>query len=106
MGKYRSCELNTEVRHLKPMPKKEPKFEELVAQVEQALEQLDSGDLPLEEALKRYEAGVASLRQCFGILKKAEKKVKLLSERDGDLAGEDFNVEGDEEEDSPGNKLF
>jgi exodeoxyribonuclease VII small subunit len=88
--------------------KKEPKFEELVAQVEDALQQLDSGDLPLEEALKRYEEGVAALRSCFGILKKAEKKVQLLSERGGDLASQDFDVEeeGDEEEESAGKKLF
>lgn len=71
----------------------EPKFEQLVAQVEQALQQLDSGDLPLEDALKRYEDGVAALRLAFGILKKAEKKVQLLSERDSGLATQDFDVE-------------
>jgi exodeoxyribonuclease VII small subunit len=88
--------------------KAEPKFEELVAQVEQALQQLDSGDLPLEDALKRYEEGVAALRLAFGILKKAEKKVQLLSERDGGLATQDFDVEASEkpaEEDAP-KKLF
>jgi exodeoxyribonuclease VII small subunit len=88
--------------------KPEPKFEELVAQVEQALQQLDSGDLPLEDALKRYEEGVAALRLAFGILKKAEKKVQLLSERDGELATQDFDVESGEkaaQEDAP-KKLF
>jgi exodeoxyribonuclease VII small subunit len=88
----------------------EPKFEQLVAQVEQALQQLDSGDLPLEDALKRYEEGVAALRQAFAILKKAEKKVQLLSERDSGLATQDFDVEekpGDKpaDEDAP-RKLF
>ncbi len=85
--------------------KKEPKFEELIERVEGALEQLESGDLPLEEALKRYEEGVAALRVCFGILKKAEKKVQVLSEREGELATEDFDVE-EEGEESGGNKLF
>ena len=84
----------------------EPRFEDLVNQVEQALEQLDSGDLPLEEALKRYEDGVAALRQAFGILKKAEKKVQLLSERDGELATRDFDVDDDEEEAPDSKKLF
>jgi exodeoxyribonuclease VII small subunit len=90
-----------------PMAKKptEPKFEELVAQVEQALQQLDSGDLPLEDALKRYEEGVASLRLAFGILKKAEKKVQLLSEREGEVTTTDFDVE-DEGEEEPAKKLF
>lgn len=83
--------------------KDEPKFEELVASVEAALQQLDSGDLPLEDALKRYEEGVAALRQAFGILKQAEKKVQLLSEREGEIATRDFEVE---EEESEGKKLF
>ena len=85
--------------------KDEPKFEDLVSQVEQALDQLDSGDLPLEEALKRYEEGVAALRQAFGILKQAEKKVQLLSERDGEITSKPFDVEEDEPEESP-KKLF
>lgn len=85
--------------------KPEPRFEDLVAQVEEALKQLDSGELPLEDALKRYEEGVAALRLAFGILKKAEKKVQLLSERDGELAGQDFDVEEAEAEDPP-KKLF
>ena len=92
------------------MPKKktdEPRFEDLVTQVEQALEQLASGDLPLEDALKRYEDGVAALRQAFGILKKAEKKVQLLSERDGEIATQDFDVDDEEDqEDGGGKKLF
>ncbi|MBK8207011.1 MAG: exodeoxyribonuclease VII small subunit [Planctomycetes bacterium] len=79
------------------------KFEELVAQVEQALQQLESGDLPLEDALKRYEEGVASLRRCFEILKQAEKKVQQLSERDGELEAKTFEAEGEEE---PKGKLF
>ncbi|MBZ0137916.1 MAG: exodeoxyribonuclease VII small subunit [Planctomycetes bacterium] len=84
--------------------KTEPRFEDLVSQVEEALRQLDSGDLPLEDALKRYEEGVAALRQAFGILKKAEKKVQLLSERDGELATQDFDVE--EESEPNDKKLF
>lgn len=73
--------------------KEEARFEDLVAQVEEALNQLESGDLPLEDALKRYEEGVAALRQCFGILKQAEKKVQQLSERDGELKATPFDPE-------------
>jgi exodeoxyribonuclease VII small subunit len=87
--------------------KDEPKFEDLVAQVEEALQQLESGDLPLEDALKRYEEGVASLRQCFAILKQAEKKVQQLSERDGELETKPFDAEDDEEGAEPAkSKLF
>ncbi|MBX3460699.1 MAG: exodeoxyribonuclease VII small subunit [Planctomycetes bacterium] len=80
--------------------KEDLKFEELVAQVEAALQQLEAGDLPLEEALKRYEDGVAALRRCFDILKQAEKKVMQLSERDT----EPTEFAGNDEE--PKGKLF
>lgn len=80
--------------------KEELKFEELVAQVESALQQLEAGDLPLEDALKRYEDGVAALRRCFEVLKQAEKKVMQLSERDT----EPTPFEGGEDE--PKGKLF
>lgn len=73
--------------------KDEPRFEDLVNQVEEALNQLESGDLPLEDALKRYEEGVAALRLCFGILKQAEKKVQQLSERGGELEATPFDPE-------------
>jgi exodeoxyribonuclease VII small subunit len=78
-------------------PKDEPKFEDLVAQVEEALRQLEGGELPLEDALKRYEEGVAGLRRAYEILKKAEKKVQLLTEREGELREQPFEVESDEE---------
>ncbi len=84
-------------------PKDEAKFEDLVAQVEQALQQLEGGELPLEDALHRYEEGVASLRKCYEILKKAEKKVQLLTERDGEVSEKPFQVE--EEGEDP-KKLF
>lgn len=74
-------------------PKEEPKFEDLVAQVEEALRQLEAGELPLEDALKRYEEGVAGLRQAYEILKKAEKKVQLLTERDGEVSQKPFETE-------------
>ena len=41
---------------------KPPSIEDHFAQIEAAVEALESGDLPLEEALARYEAGLKSLR--------------------------------------------
>lgn len=78
-------------------PKEEAKFEDLVAQVEEALRQLEAGELPLETALQRYEEGVASLRRAYEILKKAEKKVQLLTERDGEVSETPFETETDED---------
>ncbi|MBK9974698.1 MAG: exodeoxyribonuclease VII small subunit [Planctomycetes bacterium] len=86
-------------------PKDEPQFEDLVAQVEAALQQLESGELPLEEALKRYEDGVAGLRKCYEILKKAEKKVQLLTERQGEVSEKPFEVDEEAQGEDP-KKLF
>lgn len=83
-------------------PKDDPRFEDLVAQVEEALQKLEGGELPLEDALKLYEDGVASLRRCYEILKRAEKKVQVLTERDGEVSSQPF----EEGESSEGGKLF
>jgi exodeoxyribonuclease VII small subunit len=90
------------------MAKKKQKFEDLIAEVESTLEKLEGGEIPLEDALKQYEGGVAAIRKCFDILKQAEKTVLKLSERGDELAEEPFDEEdnGDDEDDSAKGKLF
>ena len=67
---------------------------------------LRSGELPLETALKRYEEGVKSLRKCYEFLKKAEKRVQLLSERDGEIVSEPMEVDDKAADGGSGAKLF
>jgi exodeoxyribonuclease VII small subunit len=91
--------------------KAEPKFEDLVQDVESTLERLESGELPLEDALKHYEDGVSALRKCFTILKQAEKRVQVLNDRDGDITAEPMDVdevadEGDGDDKKDDAKLF
>ena len=86
--------------------KKTEGFETLVEQVEEALAELESGELPLETALKRYEEGVKSLRKCYEFLKKAEKRVQLLSERDGEIVSEPMEVDDKAADGGSGAKLF
>ncbi len=54
------------------------KFEEALTQLEQAVEQLETGDLPLDKALVVFEQGVKMSRVCTKQLEEAEKKVELL----------------------------
>ena len=54
-------------------------FEQALAELERILRDLEDGDTNLEESLARYERGVALLGQCYGQLKSAEQKVRLLS---------------------------
>lgn len=54
-------------------------FEKSLAELEQIVDRLESGDLSLEESLKAFETGVSLTRQCRDALEKAEQKVSKLS---------------------------
>jgi exodeoxyribonuclease VII small subunit len=53
-------------------------FESSLAELEVLVERLEQGDLPLDDALKSFERGVALTRQCQGALKAAQQKVEIL----------------------------
>jgi exodeoxyribonuclease VII small subunit len=57
---------------------RELKFEEAIADLEQVVEQLESGDLSLEDSLEAFEKGVGLVRYCNQKLSEVEKKVELL----------------------------
>jgi exodeoxyribonuclease VII small subunit len=64
-------------------PPKKDSFEHHLKEAEGALEQLESGSLPLEESLAVYERGIGALKRCYAILASAEQKVeKLIAEKD------------------------
>ncbi len=59
-------------------------FEQSLTRLEQIANALDRDDLPLEEALKLFEEGIARLREANAALQDAEGKVKtLLEQADG-----------------------
>ncbi len=66
-----------------PTPTKEPDFEQALAELEQLVERLERGDLPLDEALKTFERGVALTRHCQTSLKAAQQKVEILLKKNG-----------------------
>ena len=53
-------------------------FEEALQKLETAVQQLESGDLSLEQALETFENGVKMSRLCSQKLEESEKKVELL----------------------------
>lgn len=60
-------------------------FEESMQHLEDIINQLESGDLPLEKALKTFEEGVKISKYCRNVLDETEKKVALLlRENDGE----------------------
>ena len=70
----------------KPMdkPRDEPiEFEEALQELETLVEELEEGELPLEESLRRFERGVVLTRICQQALTAAEQKVRILTEKEG-----------------------
>ncbi|MCE5325139.1 MAG: exodeoxyribonuclease VII small subunit [Planctomycetaceae bacterium] len=68
-----------------------PTFEQALAQLEGIVEKIESGQVPLEQAIEMYAQGTRLVQQCRTILDAAEKKIQLLSKNaDGSLtvAGE------------------
>ncbi len=63
------------------MPKKNEapaSFETSLTELEQIVNRLESGDLPLEEALNEFERGVQLARQGQAKLQQAEQRVQIL----------------------------
>ena len=57
----------------------EVKFEKALERLEKIVEDLEGGNLPLDEALKRYEEGVKLSRLCTQKLTQAENKIETLT---------------------------
>ena len=89
-------------------PKKDPKenekapdFEQSLLELEALVAKLEQGDVPLEDALKAFERGVALTRQCQTALRTAQQKVEVLLGRNGEetigsFADPDDDAEDDE----------
>ncbi len=70
-------------------------FEKALNKLEQIVQDLEKGDLPLEKSLEKFEAGVKLSKFCSAKLDETEKKVVLLMETENGLAGEQpFDTEG------------
>jgi exodeoxyribonuclease VII small subunit len=63
-----------------------PDFEASLEELEALVERLEQGDLPLEDALRSFERGVALTRQCQGALAEAQQKVEILLAQGGNAA--------------------
>jgi exodeoxyribonuclease VII small subunit len=61
-------------------------FETDLKALEAAVERLEKGDLPLEEALLLFEQGVGSAARCQALLRDVETRVELLlKDREGNV---------------------
>lgn len=78
------------------MPKK-MNFEKGLSRLEEIVEQLEGGDLPLDQSLKIFQEGIGLFRFCTQKLNDAQKKVeKLVELSDGKFKLEPFNFKEEE----------
>ena len=68
-------------------------LEKSLADLEELVEELESGDLPLEKAMQKFEEGIKLTRGCQAALKEAEQKVEILLQSAGGEDLEDFEVD-------------
>ena len=63
-------------------------FEQAMAELEQVLNQLERGDVALEESIRLYERGDALKKRCETKLREAEEKVAAITtDADGNPTG-------------------
>lgn len=83
------------------MAKKElgkKKFEEALEELEKVVEQIETGDLSLEDSLAAFEEGVKLVKFCNQKLTEVERKIELLvNDKEGKLRLKPLEDIGDEE---------
>ncbi|WP_042223495.1 exodeoxyribonuclease VII small subunit [Oceanobacillus manasiensis] len=74
--------------------KQELSFEEAMKELENLVEKLEEGDVPLEKAITYYQDGMKLSKICNDKLKNVQEKMTTIMNEQGDL--EPFLVEGEE----------
>lgn len=75
--------------------KKSINFEKTLDQLEELVEDMEHGDLSLEESLKSFEKGIKLTRDCQTALNQAEQKVQMLVEENNELTTVDFDEDAE-----------
>jgi len=60
-------------------------FEEAIKELTNIVSKIEQGQIPLQDSLEQYEKGMALIKQCRTILKKAEERIeKITKEEDSE----------------------
>lgn len=74
------------------MDKTEKTFEENLEELENIVRKLENGDIPLDEAIDKFNEGMKLANNCNKKLEEATETVTKVLNKNGDL--EDFDLEG------------
>ena len=65
-------------------------FEEAMQELEDIANQLEKGDLTLDESVKKFEEGIKLSKECSKILEDSEKRINILINNNGNISEENF----------------
>ena len=69
-------------------------FEEQIAELEQIINELENGNLNLDDSVTKFEEGMKISKECNKMLENAEKKITiLLNDENGEKKEENFETE-------------
>jgi exodeoxyribonuclease VII small subunit len=67
-------------------------FEQAIAQLQEIVEKVETGQVGLEDAIGQYETGCNLVRHCKQILENAERKIEILSKSlEGQITTQPFS---------------
>ncbi len=67
-------------------------FEDALKKLEETVTQLEEGKLTLDESLRKFEEGIMLSRLCTQILQDANKKIEMLTEKEGKITIEQKDI--------------
>ena len=77
--------------------KEDINFEDAMKELEKIAEELEKGNLSLDESVSKFEDGMKLSKKCSDLLDTAEKKITMLINDNGTIKEENFNVASIEE---------
>lgn len=72
-------------------------FEDAMKELEKIAEDLEKGNLSLDESVSKFENGMKLSKKCSDLLDSAEKKITMLINDNGEVKEENFNIENIED---------
>ena len=72
------------------MKEEDMNFEDAMKALEQIANELENGELSLEQSVDKFEEGIKISKKCNDILEKAEKKISILIKDGDEIKEENF----------------
>lgn len=77
-----------------------PNFEKSIERLEAIVQEMEGGQLSLDDMVARFEEGQGLLKFCTRKLNEVERKIEVLVQKGDEVVAEPFDAEGDAESDA------